>query len=91
MQQISFDNITPIKIELNRLCLDCNKKCKTHRGCLIGQIQNNLENKTSFMAISMKLQGISDDDIAYCLSNCKDYKNRNGSFGKCFWGSLKIR
>jgi len=93
MQQISFDNITPIKIELNRLCPDCNKKCKTKRGCLIGQIMNevNKERKTSFMAINMKLQGISDDDIAYCLSNCKDYKNRNGSFGKCFWGSLKIR
>jgi hypothetical protein len=93
MQQISFDNITPIKIEVKQKCDLCHMNCKTHRGCLIGQIMNevNKERKTTFMAINMKLQGISDDDIAYCLSNCKDYKNRNGSFGKCFWGSLKIR
>jgi uncharacterized UBP type Zn finger protein len=93
MQQISFDNITPIKIEVKRTCVLCGKDCKNYRGCLITQIQNeiNKERKTSFMAINMKLQGISDDDIAYCLSNCKDYKNRNGSFGKCFWGSVKLR
>ena len=96
MQQISFDGMTAhskeVKFDLNK-CTLCNMKCRNHRGCLIGQIMNevNKERKTSFMAINIKLQGIPDSDIAYCLSNCKDYKNRNGSFGKCFWGSLKVK
>ena len=81
---ISFPTFT-------KVCPDCNKKCKTKRGCLIGQIQNNLENKTSFMAISMKLQGIPDGDIAWIISVSKDYKNRGKPFGKAFWGSLKIK
>lgn len=95
MQQISFDNITPIKIELNRLCPDCNKKCKTKRGCLITQIQNEINKERKepikFMAINMKLVGIPDEDISFALSVAKDYKNRGKPFSKCFFGMIKIK
>lgn len=88
MQQISF-----IELPKKRTCSDCGKNCQSQRGCLITQIVNELskEQPTKFMAVNMKLLGIPEGDIAYCLSNCKDYKNRNGSFSKCFWGSLKIK
>lgn len=82
---------------LNKTCPDCGKNCRNGRGCLITQIQNEVNKErgklkpVGYVAVMMKLQGISDEDIAYCFSNSKDYKNRKGSFSKCFWGSLKIR
>lgn len=42
--------------------------------------------------IAIKLSHIKDNHtLYYFLSSCKDYKNRSGSFGKCFYGSLKVR
>ncbi len=29
--------------------------------------------------------------LYYFLSTCRDYKQRSGSFSKCFFGSIKIR
>lgn len=78
-------------------CPDCGKNCLTKRGCIITQLQTEINKErgklkpVKFVTIMIKLQGIPEDDIAYCLSNCKDYKNRKGSFSKCFWGSLKIK
>lgn len=41
-------------------------------------------------AVAVKLGHIKDiKDLYYFLSVCRDYKNRNGSFSKCFFGSLK--
>ncbi len=40
--------------------------------------------------VAMKLAHVPTKDLYYFLSVCKDSKNRNGSFGKCFFGSLKI-
>lgn len=42
--------------------------------------------------VAMKLSHLKDNGTLYFfLSECKDYKNRNGSFSKYFWGALKIR
>lgn len=46
--------------------------------------------KITGKAVAIKLAHIKDEkDLFYFLSVCKDYKNRNGSFSKCFFGSLK--
>ena len=40
-------------------------------------------------AVAIKLSHLSEKDLEYFLSECRDYKNRNGSFSKRFFGSLK--
>lgn len=41
--------------------------------------------------IAMKLAHVKDKHtLYYFLSECKDYKNRNGSFSKYFFGRLKV-
>lgn len=41
-------------------------------------------------AVAIKLGHIKDTkELYYFLSVCRDYKKRNGSFSKCFFGSLK--
>jgi len=53
----------------------------------------NLESKKPFNAsfIAFKVSHLKIPDLEYFFSICRDYKRRNGSFGKCFWGSLKIK
>lgn len=42
--------------------------------------------------VAMKLSHLKDNTtLYYFLSECKDYKNRNGSFSKYFFGALKVR
>lgn len=42
-------------------------------------------------AVAMKLSHVKSlQDLYYFLSNCRDYKARNGNFSKCFFGSLKV-
>ena len=45
----------------------------------------------SFMAVRKKLEAIASDkqELLMFLSICKDYRNRNGSFSKRFFGGLK--
>lgn len=40
--------------------------------------------------IAIKTSHLSLNELYYFLSICRDYKNRKGSFGKCFFGSLKV-
>jgi hypothetical protein len=41
-------------------------------------------------AVAIKLSHIKSlSDLYYFLSVCRDYAHRNGSFSKCFFGSLK--
>ena len=41
-------------------------------------------------AVAIKLGHIKNEfDLMYFLSECKDYKNRNGSFSKKFFGAMK--
>lgn len=43
-------------------------------------------------AVAMKLSHIKDKfTLRAFLSDCRDYKNRKGSFSKCFFGSLKCK
>lgn len=43
-------------------------------------------------AVAIKLGMIKTNQGLYeFFSICRDYKNRNGSFGKRFWGALKIK
>lgn len=76
-------------------CVECGKNCKTKRGCLITQIQNEINKERdkpiSFMAVNMKLMGIPESDIAYALSVAKDYKNRGNPFSKCFFGMVRLK
>ncbi len=41
-------------------------------------------------AIAIKVSHIPTKDLYYILSVGKDYKSRNGSFSKYFFGSLKV-
>jgi hypothetical protein len=53
---------------------------------------NGKKTKVGFItprAVALKVSHISENDLIYFLSVCKDYKNRNGSFSKCFFGSIK--
>lgn len=43
-------------------------------------------------AVAIKLGHLKDNGtLYYFLSECKDYKNRNGSFSKYFFGALKCK
>jgi hypothetical protein len=43
-------------------------------------------------AVAMKVAHLKDNGtLYYFLSECKDYKNRNGSFSKYFFGALKVK
>lgn len=49
-------------------------------------------NKLTAKAIACKLGHIKElGDLYYFLSECKDYKKRNGSFSKYFFGALKVK
>jgi hypothetical protein len=45
--------------------------------------------KVTGKAIAIKVGHLSEFDLTFFLSECRDYKNRNGSFSKRFFGSLK--
>ena len=47
--------------------------------------------KVNYITINMKLTHLSLNDLYYFMSECKDYKNRHGSFSKCFFGALKVK
>lgn len=48
--------------------------------------------KVTGKQIAIMLSHIKDNfTLHYFLSSCKDSKNRNGSFSKCFYGSLKVK
>lgn len=42
-------------------------------------------------AVAMKVSHLKDNStLHYFFSQCMDYKNRKGSFSRCFFGSLKV-
>lgn len=42
--------------------------------------------------VAMKLSHLKNNFELYAfLSNCKDYKNRGGKFGRMFFGALKVK
>lgn len=42
-------------------------------------------------SVALKIAHLSEPDMYYFLSQCRDYKNRHHSFSKCFYGSLKTK
>lgn len=42
-------------------------------------------------AVAMKCSHIPTKDLYHFMSVAKDYKNRKGSFGKAFFGMLKLK
>ena len=81
----------------NHVCSDCGKNCKDDKKCIITQYWNELNEEAkeqrkkpfAFFIIQNKLKSLPKVKLTYLLSECKDYKNRNGSFGKRFWGEFK--
>ncbi len=45
--------------------------------------------KVTGRAVAIKLGHLSEFDLTYFLSECRDYKHRKGSFSKRFFGSIK--
>ena len=44
------------------------------------------------MMLRVKLSPIKDvRDLQFLKSKCLDAENRGYSFGKCFWGSIKLK
>lgn len=41
--------------------------------------------------LAIRLSHIPTKDLYFLLSQGKDYKARNGSFGKFLWGSIKVK
>jgi len=80
-------------------CNLCNKKCKTKRGCLIGQMLLLINSERlggpykplSYMALSRKLAHLTDYDIEVTHSLARDYRNRQGSYSKYLFGALKAK
>ena len=44
-----------------------------------------------FVAIRIKLSHLNEESLRTFMNQCKDYKNRKGSFSKCFFGALKVK
>jgi hypothetical protein len=40
-------------------------------------------------AVALKVSHLSEKDLVFFLSECRDYRNRSGSFNKRFFGSIK--
>ena len=72
-----------------------NTKVLSERAELIKFFHERLRNKKGrpFTAklIAIKLGHVDIKDLYFLRSKCIDVENRGGSFGKCFWGSLKLK
>jgi len=76
-------------------------KHKTEIGEIISQFVDEINKerintkypKVSYMQIYTKLGAINKDKFALnvFLSECRDYKRRNGSFGKLFYAKTKTK
>lgn len=76
------------------------KKINSERASIISEFVEEINKErigTKFKkiqprAVAIKLGHIKNkQDLYYFLSTCKDYKKRNGSFSKCFFGALKVK
>lgn len=81
---------------LNDQRLEVNKS-NSKRAYLLSQfleVINQEREGTKYKPLTPKLLGIklahlSTSDLFWFYSTCYDYKKRQGSFSKCFFGSLK--
>jgi len=77
--------------------INTSKICNRRQELLKDIVENiNIERegtkykKISAKIVAIKCSHLKEKDLEYFISICKDYKNRKGSFSKCFWGSLKL-
>lgn len=90
--QTIFDTLKDFNLE--------KKEIKSERAEIISQFVDEINKEregtkwqpVTGKGIAMKVSHIKEkSDLYYFLSVCKDYKNRGGSFSKCFFGSLKVK
>ena len=71
------------------------RKKTNPRGDLIKLFQEELNkegNSIPWIGVNMKLLHIKNYmDLEKFYKKCKEYKSFKGSFGKCFFGSLKVK
>ena len=76
------------------------KNIKSERAELIRSFLEEINNERkgtqykplTAKAVACKLGHVKElETLYYFLSQCKDYKKRNGSFSKYFFGVLKVR
>ena len=100
MQSINENNsIEPLK-HLLTLEKTAKSRITNERQFIISQFVEEINKerdgikwkKVTGKGIAMKLSHLKDNGTLYFfLSQCKDYKNRSGSFGKYFFGALRIK
>ncbi len=71
-------------------------KISNKRQWIISQFLEELngERKEPWKAsyIAFRLSHLKVSDLEYMFSICQSYKKEGkGAFGKCFWGSLKVK
>lgn len=90
--QTIFDTLKDFNLE--------KKKISSERAEIISQFVDEINKEregtkwkpVTGRAVAMKVSHLKNNFELYSfLSNCKDYKNRGGHFGKCFFGSLKVK
>jgi len=77
--------------------LPTKSKANSERGLIIEDILREINKErvgTKYKPMTPKLLAIKVShvplkDLYSFHSECKDYKSRNGSYGKCFFGRLK--
>lgn len=75
------------------------KKKGSERGEILSKLLeevNNERKNTKYKPMSMrvfaiKLSHLSLKDLYWLSSTCRDYKNRGGCYGKCIFGSIKVK
>lgn len=78
----------PITDLIQEFVVECNKEAgETY---MIGEIKKK-SRVYSFGEVRAKLNHLNEESLRTFLSQCRDYRNRNGSFRKCFLGCLKIK
>lgn len=91
------NQIQPVLLSIDTIT---KKRFKTERHYILSEFVDNINKErigTKYKLvtgrfIAIKLSHLKDNGtLYYFLSICKDYKNRQGSFSKCFFGSLKIK
>jgi len=89
-----FENITPTKGATSKrasIIEEFVTEINKERPCTYKD-KNGIKRKLGKVKakeIAVRLSHLKENDLTYFLSECKDYRNRNGSFTKRFFGSLK--
>jgi hypothetical protein len=74
------------------------KRINSRRSLILNQFQETINKERegtkwkplTGKAIAIKTSHLNLAELEYFYSLCKDYKQRNGSFSKCFFGALKV-